>query len=186
MHIVNELPYQQFQKVFEQYYNPLCNYAFSFVNDLSLSEDIVQETFVKIWERKQDIISSEGVRFYLFTAVRNNCLTHLQKEKKVPIVELNDYDAADEQIPVHQEVNVETDYRSHLAAAMDQLPPKCREVFMLSRMSKQSYKEIADTLGVSIKTVENQIGKALKILRAYVKDRKMFLLILILLLYFFK
>lgn len=186
MHIENDLPYQRFQEVFEQYYNPLCNYAFSFVNDLSSSEDIVQETFVKIWEKKQDIITSEGVRFYLFTAVRNNCLTHLQKAKKVPVVELNDYDAADEQMPVNQVVKDETDYRSHLAAAMDQLPPKCREVFMLSRMSKQSYKEIADTLGVSIKTVENQIGKALKILRAYVKDRKMILLILIFLFYFLK
>lgn len=186
MHIANDEPYQQFQKVFEQYYNPLCNYALTFVKDLSSSEDIVQEVFVKIWEKKQDIIATEGVRFYLFTAVRNNCLTFLQREKKAAIVELSDYDAADDQVPISQEGKTETDYRTQIAAAMEQLPPKCREVFMLSRISKQSYKDIADTLGLSIKTVENQIGKALKILRSYVKENKVLLAVLIFLLYFFK
>ena len=185
MYNVNETPYHQFQKVFEQYYNVLCNYAVTFLRDLSLSEDIVQEVFVRVWEKKQDIITSDTIRFYLFTAVRNNCLTHLQKEKKAAIVELNDYDAADEQISFSHEVKAETDYKAQLADAMDQLPPKCREVFMLSRISRQSYKEIADSLDISVKTVENQIGKALKILRAYVKEHKIFLIILIIIINLF-
>lgn len=179
MYNMNEAPYHQFQKVFEQYYNVLCNYAFSFLKELPSSEDIVQEVFVRVWEKKQDIITSDTIRFYLFTAVRNNCLTHLQKEKKAAIVELNDYDAADEQISFSHEVKAETDYKAQLADAMDELPPKCREVFMLSRMSRQSYKEIAESLHISVKTVENQIGKALKILRVYVKEHKIFLILLI-------
>lgn len=178
MHEINEKPYNQFQRVFEQYYNALCNYAFTFLKDLSSSEDIVQEVFARVWEKRQDLITSDTIRFYLFAAVRNNCLTHLKKEKKAAIVELSDYDVAEEQIAFSQEVKPEADYKMLLAAAMDQLPDKCREVFVLSRMSKQSYKEISDTLGISVKTVENQIGKALKILRAFLKEKNALFLML--------
>lgn len=177
----NGTTYHQFQKVFEEYYNPLCNYAFTFLKDLSSSEDVVQELFVKVWEKRQDLITSDTIRFYLFTAVRNNSLTFLQREKKAAIVELNDYDAPDEQFSFTQETKSAPDYRSQLSAAINELPPKCKEVFLLSRMSKQSYKEIADTLNISVKTVENQIGKALKILRHFVKEQKVFVWLLILL-----
>lgn len=177
MHTVHEEPYQSFKIVFDQYYNALCNYALTFLKEPAACEDVVQEVFVRIWEKRQDIISSDTIRFYLFAAVRNNCLTYLQKEKKAAIVELNDYDAAEEPTTFLHEANPETDYKAQLADAMEKLPPKCREVFLLSRMSKQSYKEIADTLDISVKTVENQIGKALKILRAFVKEKKIFLLI---------
>lgn len=175
MNHVSETTYDQFHTVFEEYYNSLCNYAFNYVKELSSSEDIVQEVFVRIWEKRQDIIASETLRFYLFTAVRNNCLTHLQKEKKAAIVELNDYDAAEEQKTFSEEMKPETDYKAQLTSAMDQLPPKCREVFVLSRISKQSYKEIATTLDISVKTVENQMGKALKVIRGFLKENNVFL-----------
>ncbi len=82
---VNNDTYQQFQTVFRQYYGSLCNYALSFLKDVSTSEDIVQDVFVRILEMKQEIINSEGIRFYLFTAVRNNCLTYLQKGKNLQL-----------------------------------------------------------------------------------------------------
>lgn len=185
MHEVNEILYHQFKMVFDQHYNTLCNYALALLKDPSASEDVVQEVFIRIWEKRRDIITSETIRFYLFTAVRNNCLTHLQKERKAAIVAFNDCDDAEESMAFPEEVKTESDYKSQLASAMDQLPPKCREVFLLSRMSKQSYKEIADTLDISVKTVENQIGKALKILRIYVKEKKLFLVILILIICLF-
>lgn len=175
----NNLLYQQFQEVFEQYYNALCNYALTFLKEFSSSEDVVQEVFIKIWEKRKDMVTSDAIRFYLFTAVRNNCLTYLQKGKKAGIVALHDFDAADTPPPVLEEEQPQTDYKAKLSEAMNQLPPKCREVFVLSRLSKQSYKEIADSLDISVKTVENQIGKALKILRAYAHEHKIFLTILI-------
>lgn len=175
MQNVSETTYHQFQTVFEEYYNALCNYAFNYVKELSSSEDIVQEVFARIWEKRQDIIASDTIRFYLFSAVRNNCLTYLQKEKKAAIVELNDHDAIEEENTFSDEVKPETDYKAQLTSAMDQLPPKCREVFVLSRMSKQSYKEIATTLDISVKTVENQMGKALKVIRGFLKENKVFL-----------
>lgn len=179
MHNVSTASYQQFQKIFELHYNALCNYAYSFIKDVSSCEDIVQEVFVKIWEKKKDIITSDAVRFYLFTAVRNNCLTYLQREKRAGIVELNDLNMMDENVTMPGEVKTEVDYASQLKVAMDQLPQKCREVFELSRISKQSYKEIADTLDISVKTVENQIGKALKILRAHLQKQNVLIILLI-------
>ena len=80
--------------------------------------------------KKQDIIVNNTIRFYLFTAIRNNCLTYLNKGKKTVIIALNDYDAAGEQIPFYKEENHETDYPSLLTNAINQLPPKCREVFL--------------------------------------------------------
>ncbi len=71
--------------------------------------------------------------------------------------------------------NVETDFRMLMQAALDRLPPKCREVFVLSRMGKLTYQEIADTRGISVKTVENQMGKALRILRNFIRERQAYL-----------
>lgn len=180
---VTDTLYQDFEKVFNQHYNTLCNYAFSFLKDLQSSEDVVQEVFIRIWEKRQDLITSETIRFYLFSAVRNNCLTYLQKEKRMVIVELNDGNIVGSPDGPEPDNHPGKDYKKHLEIAMQQLPPKCREVFVLSRISKLSYREIADTLGLSIKTVENQMGKALKILRLYLKDQKVFIFFILMVLY---
>ncbi|GAC1421741.1 MAG: RNA polymerase sigma-70 factor [Flavisolibacter sp.] len=166
-----EKPYDQFKPIFDEYYNKLCNYAYSFLKDFNSCEDIVQEVFEKIWSNHKDLISDSGIRYYLFTSVRNNCLTRLGKNKKYAWVELNDNDAL-----VNPTLELKEDstynYKELLQQAMQQLPPKCKEVFLLSRLGKQSYQEIADQLGISIKTVETQISKALKILRNFAKEYK--------------
>lgn len=167
MIILEEKPYQEFRSVFEQYYNPLCNYAYSFLKDSDSSEDIVQEVFIKIWENRKDLIASNSIRFYLYTAVRNNCFTYLEKNKRTKIIPITDQDVSEDSSPLDGESG--TDYNALLKQAIDQLPPKCREVFLLNRISKQSYQEVADQLNISVKTVENQIGKALRILRAFAK-----------------
>lgn len=175
----NKILYQAFQRVFEQYYNTLCNYALNYLNEIATSEDVVQEVFTRIWEKRKDLIQSDTIRFYLFSAVRNNCLTYMQKEKRAGITALNDYEVSDEpRNNLEDTAQPEVDYKAKLSEAMNQLPPKCREVFLLSRMSNQSYKEIADSMEISVKTVENQIGKALKILRAFMRDQKILLLVL--------
>ncbi|PSL44282.1 RNA polymerase sigma-70 factor (ECF subfamily) [Chitinophaga niastensis] len=162
--------YEQFHIIFEQHYNPLCNYALTFVKSEQASEDIVQEVFMKIWENGENIIRADGIRYYLFTAVRNNSLTYLRKAGKHPVVALTDEDVVEEQLLFSGEVIKEVDYRAALNNAISTLPPKCRDVFIMSRVSKLSYQQIATSQGISIKTVENQIGKALKMLRAFAKS----------------
>lgn len=164
--------YQQFQTDFNAYYNSLCNYALTFVKNTDTSEDIVQEIFTRIWEDRRDLIGKDAIRYYLFTAVRNNCITHLRKEKKTGAVKWDDQDTGDEP---PDETGSHLDFRPLLQTAIDRLPPKCREVFLLSRFSNMTYKQIAASLGISEKTVENQIGKALKTLRAFLKGKGIFL-----------
>lgn len=172
--------YHQFQTVFRAWYGPLCNYAVTFTKDPDISEDIVQDLFVKIWEQRRGLLTETAIRYYLFTAVRNNCITWLRREKQQIILPFSDDQAmdlaADDQYPVdggptmtRTPLKTEVDEMTLLQEAIGRLPPKCREVFLLSRFSKLSYKEIAASLDISPKTVENQLGKALRLLRAYLK-----------------
>lgn len=135
-----------------------------------MSEDIVQEVFLKVWETRKDIILTEGVRFYLFAAVRNNSVAHLNKERRMITVPFEPAAYAGEVDEVTEDR--ERAYRQILKDGIDTLPPKCKDVFLLSRMGKMSYQEIADSCGISVKTVENQVGKALKMLRAFAKTAK--------------
>ena len=164
--------YQLFQQAFYKYYEPLCRYAFTLVKEYEASEDIVQETFLRIWEKKQELVGTNGLNFYLFGAVRNNCLSFLEKKKKNIISELRGEEEAVMPVDRRPEEDSEKDYDTLLKEAMDQLPPKCREVFVLSRVSDLTYQQISETLGISVKTVENQMGKALKILRSFIRGKQ--------------
>lgn len=170
MVISQELYYQRFEAVFTSYYSPLCSYAFTFVKSADISEDIVQEVFTRIWENRKDLIMTDAIRYYLYTAVRNNCISHLRKEKKSGTVSWSDPDSLKTAAAMPKDGD-KIDYDQLLGEAISGLPPKCQEVFVLSRLSNMKYKEIADTLGISIKTVENQLGKALKLMRVFLKAR---------------
>lgn len=171
-------PHISFEAIFRQHYERLCSYAYTFLKDEASSEDIVQEVFIKIWEQRQDLIGSDQLKFYLFTAVRNNCLTAITKNKKNAFIELGDEEASDEMPLKMEAADCGTDPKVLLAKAMEQLPPKCREVFMLSRLSGQTYQQIADSLGISVKTVENQMGKAIKLLKVFAKENRVYLLVI--------
>lgn len=164
--------YKQFRLVFEQQYNPLCKYAFSYIKNKDICEDIVQDVFVKIWESHRGILISQGIKYYLFRAVRNNCLTYIRRGQRLPVYSLANMDIEDEiptpgpDSPEEGDVN----YKDLLNKGIQQLPPKCKEVFLLSRLGNFSNQEVADNLGISIKTVNNQLWKALKLLRTFVKS----------------
>jgi RNA polymerase sigma-70 factor (ECF subfamily) len=171
MHKDNRDSYHIWQQVFETWYDPLCNYAYSYTKDRNACEDIVQEVFVRIWEDRPQLIATDGVRYYLFTAVRNNCISYLRKTNK------HDSGDPDEVRPVFiQHKTEQAEYRELVRQAIGILPPKCREVFLLSRFSNMTYKEIASSLDISEKTVENQMSKALKLMRAFLKDNGIYLM----------
>ena len=176
----NEKRYIQFKLVFEEYYVALANFAYTYIKDKSASEDIVQEIFLRIWEKRPDLIGSSSIRFYLFTAVRNNCLTYLEQSKRTLSIYSVNLENTALVLPADKPEGNPVDHMAMIHKAISQLPPKCREVFLLSRMGNLSYKEIAKTLGISVKTVDNQIGKALKFLRDVLKDHKFFVLLFIL------
>jgi RNA polymerase sigma-70 factor (ECF subfamily) len=166
--------YRLFQETFYKYYEPLCKYAFTIVKEPHSCEDIVQETFLRVWEKKQNLIGSEELTWYLYTAVRNNCLSFQEKKHKTVLGDINEPGIVETPGERPQPTTKETDFDTLLKDALDNLPPKCREVFVLSRVSNLTYKQISDSMGISIKTVENQMGKALKILRAYIRQKQGF------------
>lgn len=160
-----------FKELFTREYGNMCRYALSFMQDSHLAEDVVQETFVKFWEQKKELSHSTEAKFYLVIAVRNNCITALRKQNSsgVHFVE-NAPDHNTEVLTTERQLREDADERTaKIQEALDQLPPKCREVFLLVKMQGLSYKQAAEALDISVKTIENQMGKAIKILREHVR-----------------
>jgi RNA polymerase sigma-70 factor (ECF subfamily) len=159
-----------FEQVFRKYYAGLCAYGRSILHDADEAEEIVQNVFVSIWEKREEIEITQSLKSYLYRAVHNHCLNRIKHQK-----------VRDEhqQYALHyQEVSYESvsqtvyknELEKQLAKAIEKLPEQCRIIFKLSRFDELRYQEIADQLGLSVKTVENQIGKALKILRTELAD----------------
>jgi RNA polymerase sigma-70 factor (ECF subfamily) len=159
-----------FQQLFEQQYEPLCRYAYTFLHDEHTCEDVVQDTFVKIWETKSELIDTPAIRYYLFTAVRNNCISYLRKQKTSGTVYTDETPEPEPEpsLPESHLRSLEDEQSRRIAEALNQLPPKCREVFLLVKWQGLSYKDAAAALDISVKTVENQMGKAIKTFRDWV------------------
>ena len=168
-----------FQTLFRKYYPAMCNFARQFLNDSELAEETVQDLFVKIWEKRENLTIQSSVKHYLFRSVRNHCLNQLQHDK----IKKQYSDRMLE--TVHQEINpddfyLEVDLVQRIEKSISSLPPKRQEIFRLSREQGLKYKEIAETLNISVKTVEAQMGQALKYLREELKDFSNHLLTLLL------
>lgn len=150
-----------FNDLFNLYYRSLCMYAIHLVDDDSV-EDIVMECYIKLWNRLNNGEHIDDVKNYLFIAVRNACYDLNRKN-----CSSNDFIQI-EQVKDVIPLNCDDDrsYReARLWKAIDSLPKKCREIFLMSKRDELTYVEIANELNLSVKTVEAQIGKAYKILR---------------------
>lgn len=159
-----------FEKLFKAYYSPLCQYAFTLLKDKDESEEIVQGVFHNFWEKKAQVEIKTSLKSYLYKMVYHLCLNRL-KHQKVKEAYL-DYNATQIQQNYASATDLanENELKAKIEEAMNSLPEQCRLVFRLSRFEELKYAEIAEHLGISIKTVENQMGKALKILRIKLAD----------------
>jgi RNA polymerase sigma-70 factor, ECF subfamily len=158
-----------FERVFKKYYPLLCNYGFTFLRDQAEAEEVVQSTFLAFWEKRQSLDIHTSVMAYLFRMVRNtslNMLKHKKVESSYAQEELLTTQRSVE--PLTQTIHDELENR--ISQALEKLPEQCRIVFKMSRFEELKYAEIANELNISVKTVENQIGKALKIMREQLRD----------------
>lgn len=158
-----------FQMLFKKYYPSLCHFSNQFLSDKEQAEEVVQDMFVKIWEKRAILNIETSVRHYFFRSVRNHCLNELQHEK------IKQQYASKIKELARQETDfndyfLEVDLVNRIEQCISSLPPKRREIFRLSREQGLKYKEIADVLNISVKTVEAQMGLALKYLREELKD----------------
>jgi RNA polymerase sigma-70 factor (family 1) len=151
-----------FKEAFDSNYEHLRNFLYYLSGDISWSEDAVQEVFITLWE-KRDTVSDDTLVPFIFTIGRNKFL----KQKRHDEVRLKFYKMQPEpETEYTPTAKIETDeFDRKLQLALSELPAKCRSVFLMSRMDEMKNKQIAGELGISLKAVEKQITKALKILR---------------------
>lgn len=152
--------------LFDQHYLKLCQYAFTYLKDMDEAEDVVQNLFVEIWEKKGKLEIHQSLQQYLFRATYYKCLNALEYKQ----VRKKHTQENHQQVEVG--INAERDgeeKRMAIQNALEKLPEKCKQVFVLSRFEELKYAEIADKMGISINTVENHMGKALRLLRAELK-----------------
>ncbi len=156
-----------FEFVFRQHYRQLCGYARKYLDEVEAAEEIVQEVFVKFWEKCDTIAPDSSVKSYLYRSVHNTCLNYI-KHMKVRD-NYRDYVMTYMETSSYMDFSEEPNLEQKIRDAIDDLPPQCSRIFKLSRFEGLKYQEIADHLGLSVKTVEVQMGKALKVLREKLK-----------------
>jgi RNA polymerase sigma-70 factor (ECF subfamily) len=159
-----------FEKLFHEHFRALCYFAKKYVGDLDISKEIVHNVFIRLWENRSAFDWQKPAKSYLFTAVYNRSMNYLRDNKK----NVSDKDGADIQNKADESVFSDTmevaELESRIKSALQRLPEKCREVFELNRFDGKKYTEIAAYLNISVKTVESQMSKALKLLKEELKD----------------
>lgn len=156
--------------LFKTYYQPLCNYAYTFVQNRDEAEEIVQTTFLSVWEKHDTLEIRTGVKPYLYAMVRNACLNVIKHEKIKQKHVAAELALAERSVESVTRTVMASELENRIFEAMEKLPEQCRLIFKLSRFEELKYQEIADQLQLSVKTVENQMGKALKIMRDQLKE----------------
>ena len=167
-----------FEMLFRTYYQPLCNYAYTFVQDRDEAEEIVQSAFLSVWEKRESLEIRTAVKPYLYAMVRNACLNVIKHEKIKQLHVEGELAMAERSIESVSRTVMASELEGRISNAMEKLPGQCRLIFKLSRFEELKYAEIAAQLNISVKTVENQMGKALKIMREELRDYLPLLIVL--------
>lgn len=161
---------QVFEQLFRSCYVPLCNYAAGIVSDKDEAEDIVQQTMITFWEKRETIEITTSVKLYLYRAVHNQALNKIRHDKVRQVYSKDVQSAGEQESEAASGKILQQEMQAKIAEAINQLPDQCRTVFQLSRFENLKYLEIANHLGISVKTVENHMGKALRLMRISLKD----------------
>ena len=167
-----------FEEIYLLYFPRLLRFARKYVISQEDAENIVQDVFVSLWESREELQIRVSLIAYLLTLIKTRCIDHLRKQEYVE--ERNrkmqeDY-VLDIQMKLqsleafNQSVGVDTELEKLISEAINSLPAKCREIFWMNKMEGKKHKDIAEELQISLKTVENQIGIALKKLRIKLKN----------------
>ncbi len=159
-----------FEQVFKAHYHALHAYAHTMLKDEMLAEEIVQNLFLKLWEKKEQLAKQASVKAYLYKCVYHDCLNHIRHQKvqlRYAAHAVHHHHSKAAEASASAELS---ELQKHIEIALNDLPQQCRTIFQMSRFEELKYREIAEQLQISVKTVENQMGKALKLLRSKLAD----------------
>ena len=160
------------ESLFRDNFEALSRLAMKYIGDFDSSKDIVHEVFIAFWQKFDVLPAYTKYKSYLFASVRNKSFNYLRDQKK----HMNIVDAEMQTSPVGEDSLESQELAREIDYALNLLPERCREVFELSRFEEMKYAQIAEQLDISIKTVEAQMSKALRLMRDHLKD---FLVLLI-------
>ena len=163
-----------FEEIYEDFFGVIYHLSLQYLHDEKVSEEIVQDSFMKLWEIRATLNEQFNVRNFLYTITKNNCLNYLRNQKialkhqeSIKYLEMQFNYEALEKLGTYVEFE---ELREKIDLAIATLPDDLRETFLLSRFEDLHYKEIAEKLSISVKTVEARMSKALRILRIELKD----------------
>lgn len=167
---------QVFKLVFDNNYERIVGFCMQFIPEREEAKNIAQQAFVKLWTNREEVNTCNGIRAFLYTAAKTDCLNYLRHEKYKLNYQQNILEKREKLL--NQEIleSFKFDRLEYMELeemiqnALDKLPGKCRQVFMKSRFEYKKNREIADELGIALKSVESNITRALKILRKELKD----------------
>lgn len=163
-----------FEEIYTEFFGVHYHLCLQYLHDEKVAEEIVQDTFLKLWEIRATLNDQINIRSFLYTITKNNCLNYLRNQKismkhieNIKYMEMQfNYEALEK---LGNYIQFE-ELKSKIEGAINQLPDELAETFRLSRFEELSYREIAEKQSISVKTVEARISKALKILRIELKD----------------
>ncbi len=167
--LLNKNDDRAIELLFDRFFDYLCAVVYRVIHDYEAARDVVQDIFLDLWKKRERINIQTALRPYLRRAAVNRGLNYIKRKR---IISNDDEDAASDIVsmtPSGQAFMEKDELESRIYAVIESLPPKCKLVFAMSRFESMSYQEIATALNISVKTVENQISKALRILRAEVQ-----------------
>jgi len=159
-----------YELLFNEHYSRMVSYAFNFLKEQEASEEIVQEVFYQLWIKRDETEIKTAISSYLYRAVRNRCINlikHLEIRENYKQYNSQEIEKADAEFTDSLTVN---ELDSKIRRAIDNMPIQRKKIFLMSRYDEMTYKEIAVKMGLSKKTIENQMGKALQYLRDELKD----------------
>lgn len=167
---IRESDIAEFEKLFNRFYEPLCRQAFSVVHDMDAAEDIVQEFFYSFWKNRQQLSIRLALSAYMFRSVRNNALHYLKHRAVEQQYEGEMKNMATTTVLPETSLMQDDELNQLVEKALHEMPPRCSEVFKMSRFEGKKYREIAETMKISVKTVEADMGKALQFFRKQLSE----------------
>lgn len=156
---------QTFEQLFRENYSLLCTYACRFVADKQIAEDIVQNFFIALWEKRHLSVTADNFLPYGYRSVKNGCINYI----KLEIIMDDFYSTLISEWRDQVEENADFPHKKEIRDALQKLPEKCRRVFLLKCVRGLKYKEIAEVAGISVNTVKYHLGEAFRIMREELK-----------------
>ena len=159
---------EAFEILFEKYYALLCLISKRYTHDIGHSKEVIQALFVNLWDHRNELTVKTSLKSYLYQCARFNSIRYIQNDRKIGI-RLDSFPGQDTEGEFRDHIEY-AELQEKIIRTIDALPEQCQKVFKLSRFEQLKQSEIADRLGISIKTVETHISKALKVLEEKLQE----------------